>query len=116
MLFCRHATERGGARDGCAVRARPLPARARAQIPRVDAGRAAARADLFRGAVNGMFCWEFLAKIILYTYVVMYKYFCANFQEEEMAMQRGWREDAGKLTFIILDKHTFDTTQGDEVT
>jgi hypothetical protein len=34
--------------------------------------------------------------------------------EEELEMQRTWREDEDKLTFIVLDKRTFETT-GDEV-
>lgn len=36
--------------------------------------------------------------------------------EEELDMQRLWREDPEKLTFIVLDKQTYQETGGQEIT
>ena len=34
---------------------------------------------------------------------------------EEFEMQRNWRVDSDKLTFITLDKYNFESSGGDEV-
>ena len=35
--------------------------------------------------------------------------------EEELEMQRSWREDPDKLTFIVLDRNAFEKSNGNEV-